>query len=421
MTRTLFALAACLFSAALAPADNWPAWRGPTGQGLCGEKDVPLRWSAKENVRWKVPLPNPGNSNPVVWGDHVFVTVANKGGSERSLLCLNRADGKQRWRKDVTYSEKEKNWDQTWYANSSPATDGERVVVTFGSAGMHCFDFAGEELWKRTDLGKWEHQFGNGSSPVLWGDLVIQWCGPNENPKDGNALLAVNKKTGKDEWRREETYGSWATPVVAAVGGKDQLLLGYSPDRKGKPEEQWGHLKGYDPKTGKELWACRGLSSYVYASPLAADGVAVAASGYGGSALAVKLGGGGDVTADRLWMHPKPAGQRVGSGVIAGGHVYVVDEDGTPHCYELKTGKDRWKDEPKLKGQTWGSLVHADGRLYLLMKNADTLVLAADPKFELLATNSLDRGETTNASVAISDGQVFVRTAKHLYCIEAKK
>jgi outer membrane protein assembly factor BamB len=421
MKRALPALALLVAAATTLAAADWPAWRGPTGQGHCAEKNVPLKWGAKENVKWKVPLAHPGNSTPVIWGDSVFVTMATKGGGERSLYCFARADGKVRWQRDVAYAEKERNWDANWYANASPATDGERVVVSFGSAGMYCYDLDGKELWKRTDLGKFEHPFGNASSPVIYGDLVILWCGVNENAKDRNYLLAVEKKTGKTVWQQDESFGSWSTPLVVTVDGKDQLLVGYSRDVKAQPEANWGSLKGFDPKTGKELWSCRGLNSYVYASPLYANGVAVATSGFGGSALAVKLGGSGDITKDRLWMHPKPATQRVGSGVVVGEHVYMADEGGAPHCYELKTGTDLWKDEEKLKGITWGSMVHAEGRLYLLMRNGDTVVLAAKPAFELLATNALGAGENTNSSIAISNGQVFIRTNKHLWCVEAKK
>src|SRR5215207_2242416 len=211
MLRSSLTVALVTCCAAVASAENWPAWRGPTGQGHSTETNVPLKWNGKEkekaNVKWKVPLAYQGNSTPVVWGDHVFVTQANKGGTERSLICFARADGKVRWQKDVAYAEKEKNWDPNWYANASPATDGERVVVTYGSAGMYCYDFDGKELWKRTDLGKWEDDFGNGSSPVLYGDLAILWCGPNR--KEGrNFLLAVDKKTGKTVWEHDESFAS---------------------------------------------------------------------------------------------------------------------------------------------------------------------------------------------------------------------
>jgi len=417
MTKTVLPLILFAFSTPLLAAD-WPAWRGPTGQGLCEEKNVPLTWSDKENVKWKVPLANPGNSTPVVWGDKIFLTQANTGGTERSLLCFARADGKLLWQKTVAYPQKERNWNETWYANASPVLDGERAVVSFGSAGMYCFDFQGNEVWKRTDLGAWDHSFGNGASPMLYGDLAILWCGPNEN-KGRNYLLAVNKKTGETVWEADQTSGSWSTPLITKVGGQDQLLLPYSKDVKDAPEDRTGFLYGFDPQTGKELWRCQGLNSYCYTSPLYADGVAVMMAGYGGSALAVKLGGAGDITASRLWLHPK-ATQRVGSGVIVGGHVYMMDENGVPHCYDLETGTDQWKVDkrPGSGASTWGSLVHVDGRLLVLMRNGETLVFAAKPTYELLGVNKL-ANEPTNSSLAISNGQIFIRTFKHLWCIEA--
>src|SRR5262249_49466633 len=160
-----------------------------------------------------------------------------------------------------------------------------------------------------------------------------------------------------------------------------------------QPESRAGYLIGFDPKTGKELWRCQGLNSYVYTSALYADGVAVAMSGYYGSALAVKLGGSGDITKDRLWLHPRNT-QRVGWGVIVGDRVYMVDENGVAHCYDLKTGEDAWKGEKQPRGGvTWGSMVHAGGRLYLLMRNGETRVYDASPKYRLLARNSLGAGE----------------------------
>ncbi len=419
MRTCLASLAALVICCSIGRADNWPAWRGPTGQGFCEEKNFPLKWSDKDNVKWKVPLANQGNSSPVVWGDKIFVTQANKGGSERSILCFARADGKLLWQKTVAYAEKEKNWNESWYCNASPTTDGERVIACFGSAGLYCYDFDGKELWKRTDLGKWEHQFGNGASPVLYGDTVIMWCGPNTG-KNRNFLIAVEKKTGKTVWEHDERFGSWSTPLIVKVNGEDQLLLGISDDVKNAPDEKTGHLKGFDPKTGKEIWSCRGLNSFNYTSPLFGKGVVVGMSGYGGSAIAVKVGGTGDITKDRLWKHPRPANQRVGSGMIVGDHVYMVEENGQPHCYELKTGEEVWKAEVR-SGVTWGSMVHANGRLYVLMRNGLTLVFAANPKYELLATNSLGGGEQTNSSLAISNSDIFIRTFKHLWCIGEKK
>lgn len=420
MTR-LATLLILLVVSAPAFAGDWPAWRGPTGQGFCDEKGIPVTWSETENVKWKVPLALQGNSTPVIWGDKIFLTQANKGGSQRSLLCLARADGKLLWQKDVDYAEPERNWDPNWYGNASPALDGERAVVSFGSAGMYCYDFDGKQVWKRTDLGKWEHAFGNGSSAVLYGDLAILWCGPND-PKGRNFLIAVNKKTGETVWEEEQSYGSWSTPLITRVNDQDQLILGYSKDVKGQPDDKTGFLYGFDPKTGKEIWKCQGLNSYCYTSPLYGDGVAVGMAGYGGSALAVKLGGAGDITSDRLWLHPKNT-QRVGSGMIVNGNVYIVDENGVPKCYNLQTGEEQWKVDkrPGSGSTTWGSMVHADGRLYVLMRNGETLVFATKPTYELLAVNKLSGGEQTNSSPAISNGQIFLRTFKNLYCIEAKK
>jgi len=380
--------------------------------GFCEEKNLPVKWSGAENVKWKVALDFQGNSTPVVWRDKIFLTQANTGGTVRSLLCFARADGKLLWQKDVNYPDKERNWNANWYANASPAVDGERVIVSFASAGMYCFDFDGKELWKRTDLGKWQHSFGNAASPVLYHELAILWCGPDaimEDKKPGrNFLLAVNKMTGETVWKHDEKNGSWGTPPIVAVDGNDQLLLGTTP-----------YLKGFDPKTGKELWRCEGLTKYVYNSPLYGNGVAVCMSGYGGAAIAVKLGGSGDITPDRLWLHPKNT-QRVGTGMIIGPHVYIVNENGAPYCYELATGKELWQVETRPGGTTWGSMVHADGKLYILMRNGDTLVLAASPKYEVLAVNSLGKGEQTNSSVVISDGEIFLRTFRHLWCIRAK-
>jgi len=204
------------------------------------------------------------------------------------------------------------------------------------------------------------------------------------------------------------------------VKGVDQLIVGMSRDVKGQPDDKTGYLKGFDPKTGKELWRCHGMNSHVYTSALYADGVAVGMSGYQGQALAVKLGGEGDITQDRLWKHPNNP-QRVGSGVIVGEHVYMVDESGPPRCFELKSGEEVWKAKRPAGTGAWGSMVHAEGRLYVLTRNGETWVFAAKPKYELLAKNSLGGGEHTNSSLAISDGEVFIRTFEHLWCIAAKK
>jgi outer membrane protein assembly factor BamB len=410
MIRNATLLAALLYCTAASAAD-WPAWRGPDGQGHSTEKDLPLKWGPSENVHWKIALPDEGNSTPIVCKDRIFLTQATDKGTRRSLWCLSRSDGKRLWQKDVEYKDKESTHNTNPYCSASPVTDGERVVVSHGSAGMYCYDFDGNEKWKY-DTGKMEHIWGNASSPILHGDLAILWCGPGER----QFLLAVNKKTGEKVWQYDEAggksgtgggsdwIGSWSTPIVVKVGDHDELIL--SMPLK---------LRGFDPKTGKELWWCDGLGKLVYTSPLYADGIVVAMSGYGGPALAVKLGGSGDITKDRLWHHTKGNPQRVGSGVIVGEHVYILSEPGLAQCFELKTGKEVWGSQ-RAGSRSWGSMVAAGARLYVTNQDGTTYVFTANPKYEEPAVNKL--GEHVNASIAVADGELYIRTYKNLWCIK---
>ncbi len=396
-------------------ADNWPAWRGADGMGRCAETDLPVKWSATENVRWKMKLPGAGNSTPVIWGDRIFLTQATDKGLKRGLLCLSRKDGKTLWHKVIEYKEKEPTHDTNPYCSASPATDGERVVVSHGSAGVYCYDFEGKELWHR-DLGKCEHIWGNAASPVLYGDLVILNFGPGER----TFLIAMDRKTGEDVWKVEEPggkrgdkgqsewLGSWSTPTLLKLKERDELVMSWP-----------GVVKAYAPKTGELLWTCQGLAKdesadrLVYTSPLVSAEAVVAMAGYGGPALAVRPGGKGDVTqTHRLWRQPR-ADQRIGSGVLVGEHVYMVTEPGRAECIELKTGKTAWTE--RVGAGAWGSLVHAGDRLYVTNVEGETLVLAAKPKFEVLSRNPLK--ETTKASIAVSDGTIFIRTYEHLWCI----
>ncbi|MCC2668824.1 MAG: hypothetical protein K0Q72_1295 [Armatimonadetes bacterium] len=355
-------------------------------------------------------------SSPIVWGDRVFLTQAlDRDGRQRAVLCFSRKDGKQLWQKSVEYAEKESTYaGEPHYCSASPTTDGERVVASFGSAGVVCYDMEGKRLWQR-DLGKCEQIWGNAASPVIYGDLVIQNFGPGER----TFLTALNKKTGKDVWKVEipggkygtgqpEWTGSWSTPVITQVAGKDQLLLSW-PDA----------LRAYDPRSGRELWSCRGLGKLVYSSPLVGTEAIVAMSGFGGPSLAVRTGGNGDVTdTHRLWQNPTRQPQRVGSGVVVGDHIYILNATGVAQCLDLKTGQEVWSERAGTTG-AWGSMVHAAGRLYATNQQGQTVVLAAKPTFELLATNPL--GERSQSSPAFSNGELFIRTYGHLWCVGAPK
>lgn len=409
------ALSVALCSPA-ARADNWPAWRGPNGDGVSTETALPLTWSATENVKWSIALPDRGNSTPVIWGDRIFVTQAV--GQRRTLMCFDRKKGDLLWQEGPTWKEPEKTHPTNPACSASPATDGERVVAWFGSAGVYCWDFQGKEQW-HVDLGKQEHIWGYAASPIVLGDLCIVNFGPGER----SFLVALNKQTGKEVWRSEtppptvwegagaaqKWTGTWATPVVLKTAQGNQLVLG-DP----------GAVRGFDPATGKEIWHCDGLNPLVYANPLIAGDIVVGMGGYGGSALGVKVGGTGDLTGQRLWQI-KTNSQRIGSGVVKDGMIYMINEPGVVQCIDPKTGAILWHERPKTPGNrgSWSSLVLVGDRLYLVNQAAETAVLKAGPTFEQLATNSLD-GALSNSSIAVSNGELFIRTHKHLWCIAAK-
>ena len=396
-------------------AANWPAWRGPTNDGVTEETNLPLAWSATSNVKWKTPLPDRGNSTPVVWGDKVFVTQAISQENRRTLMCFDKQSGKLFWQSGITCTDAEPTHATNPYCSASPATDGERVIVSFGSA-LYCYDLDGKELWHRDDLGTQKHIWGNASSPVLAGDRIFFNFGPGEK----TVMYCFDKKTGKTLWLHNEPGGSsgeggggkswlgaWSDPLLRKVGNRYELFMTYP-----------GHVVAFDPMNGKELWTCDGLTPLSYNSPLFADGNVIAMCGYGGSALAVKASGSGNVTnKNRIWLQPKVS-QRIGSGVVYEGHHYILSDGGMAECRDLKTGdlvfSERCKG-PGPTGNNWSSLVRSGDKLYAVNQGGDAFVFKAAPKFELLATNSI--GEKVIGSIAVSDGLLFIRGYNNLWCI----
>lgn len=395
----------------LAIGEDWPAWRGPSGNGVSSEKQAPLRWSATQNVRWKIALPGPGNATPIVWGDRVFVACASESGQRRGLYCHHRDDGRLLWKQEIAYAGKEPTHDTNPFCSSSPVTDGKRVVVWHGSAGLFAYDLEGKLLWQR-ELGEFQHVWGNATSPVLFENLVILSAGPGLSA----FVLAVDRETGKDAWRLDvpelksdkvgDYHGSWSTPVITTEGGQPIMFLSI-PTK----------LLAIDPRKGAVRWECDGLSRLVYTSPLWTDELVVAMCGYHGPATAVKRGGQGDVSeTHRLWITEKPNPQRVGSGVIVGQHIYILNEPGIFWCIDAKTGETKWEKRVGKKG-SWSSIVYAAGRLYALNMDGDTFVVEPNPaEFKLLAENPI--GELTRASLALSNGRFYLRTYQHLYCLE---
>jgi outer membrane protein assembly factor BamB len=414
----LTSLVAGLALAGSALAADWLEWRGPQGTGqVPAAGNVPLTWSPTENIRWKVPLDGPGNSTPIVVGDLVVITHAPQDSKIRGIRAYDRNTGELRWKHEVEYAEKEPTHDTNPYCAASPVSDGERIVAWYGSAGVYCYDLAGKELWRR-DLGKVEHIWGYGSSPLVYKNLVVLNYGPGLNA----FVAALDKQTGSEVWRKEfpeqkstkigDYRGSWSTPVVlpAGVAGQNgDLLLLSLPDR----------LYAVDPQTGVDVWSCGGLTkNLVYTSPLIAGDVVVAMCGYTGPAIGVRAGGQGDVTeTHRLWVHPQNP-QRVGSGVVVGDYLYILNEPGIAWCLDPKTGEKKW--EQRIGGAgSWSSMSLIGGKIYVPTTAGTTLVIDPSPEAcKIVAENKL--GELTRGSLAASGKQLFLRTYENLYCIESK-
>lgn len=410
MARALLLFAVTWLATPSLPAEDWLTWRGPHGDGHAAGTGFPLQWSATENVLWKTPLPGPGNSTPVITNNRVFVSASSNTGQLRSLICFDLQTGNQLWQRDVDYTEPEPSHPNNPRCSSSPVTDGQCVVVWHGSAGVFAYDLDGNLLWQR-DLGKFQHIWGNGSSPVIYRDLVILNAGPGLSA----FVVGLDKHTGTDAWRRsfpemvsqkiDEFRGSWSSPAVATIEDNDLLLLSL-PMR----------LHALDPLSGSDIWSCDGLGTISYTSPLATPAAIVAMSGYHGPAMGVRPGGRGNVTdTHRLWIHDEAPPQRVGSGIVVDQYAYILNEPGIAWCIEVTSGEVLWKhrlsDVP-----SWSSFCYADGRLYVNNMAGTTYVLKPDPTECLIeAKNPLD--EPMRASLAFSDGRILIRTYEHLYCI----
>jgi outer membrane protein assembly factor BamB len=416
-------------------AGHWPAWRGPDGTGTCREKKLPLRWSTNQNVLWRVPLPDRGNSTPIVWGKRVFLTQALTKENRRTVMCFDRRDGKLLWQAGTSSAEKDSGGTVNPPCTPSPVTDGQRVIAWFGSAGVFCYDVDGRELWRR-DLGRQSHGWGYAASPVIHRNLCLLNFGPGQR----SFVVALDKRTGKTVWQYDvppiaadakwedfggdlkdwkrlgsptmpEVTGSCATPVVVRTAGHDEVVVSL-PLR----------VMAFAAKTGEPLWSCDGLNTGAYGSPCFGEGVlAVTGSGLRNAAMVIRPGGRGNVTQTHRVWHLTPPGSKscIGSPVMSKGHLYQVTTMGFARCLDLKTGQSVWDERltgTGAKNSSWSSPLLAGDRLYVPNQNGDVFVLRAGPKFECLATNSIG-GEPMNASLAASDGALFLRTDRRLWCI----
>ncbi len=399
-------------------ADNpatWSGFRGPSGMGVSAAKGLPVTWGDSENIAWRTPLPGPGASSPIVFGDRIYLTCytgffvpgeseGNKENLKRHVLAMNRKDGKLVWDTAVAAKlpEEDRIRDHGFAANT-PAADAERLYVFFGKSGVFAFDHDGKELWQ-TDVGSKTHQWGTSASPVLYKDLVFI-----NASVESSSLVALDQKTGKEKWRAKGIQQSWNTPVlITAKSGRQELIVAAK-----------GSVLAFNPDSGEELWSCKtDIGWYMVPSVVAADGVVYCLGGRSGVAgLAVRAGGSGDVTeSHRLWTSVK--GSNVTSPVFLDGHLYWMHEQrGVAYCAKAESGEVVYEQRLERAGQVYSSALLADGRLYYLTRDGRTFVLSAKTGFEELAANNLSDGSIFNGSPAVDGSRLLIRSDKFLYCI----
>ncbi|HEX3727254.1 MAG TPA: PQQ-binding-like beta-propeller repeat protein [Pirellulales bacterium] len=418
MSRSLLVIAVAIL-AAIGPlvvhASDWPQFRGPDGQGHSTSKNVPLTWSETEHIAWKVAIPGLGWSSPSIQGDQIWLTTAVDDAHVLRALAIDRRSGKVLHDVEVFRLEEPGSVHTlNSHASPTPVIDGDRVFVHFGKHGTACLATDGQVVWKTQEL-KYNHGHGPGGSPVVWKDLVIINC----DGTDVQYVIALDRATGAVRWKHERQHISqerktgklevpmaYSTPLLIDIDGRTQMVSLGSDE-----------IVGQDPASGEELWWFT-FSGYSNVSkPVWGRDKLFFASGFGSPVFyAIKPQGRGDITANALaWKVTKGAVVPLDvSPLVVGSQLYTISDPGVAVCYDADDGKQLWQQ--RLTGKFWASPVWADGRIYCLDEAATTSVLADGPKFELLATNKLDG--RAQASPAIVDGAIFLRTDTHLYRIE---
>jgi outer membrane protein assembly factor BamB len=384
-------------------ARYWPRWRGPSGQGLVTGSVYRDSWSPTENILWKTQVPGQGNSSPVVWGDQIFVTTAQQGGSRLSVLAFRRADGRQLWELVVPSKTVGSAHPKNGYASATPTTDGERVYASMGRQGLVAIDLNGKLVWQR-DLGGMDAYHGPAGSPLLYRDRIILY----QDQFAGSFIAAFDARTGRPLWRtaRDANVG-WGTPVAIRAGDHDEIVV-----------NSQNRVYGYDPDTGRELWRCSGSTYEVIPTPVAGHGMVFCSSGRAGPTLAIRPGGRGDVTRSHLvWSSPRGS-PFVPSPILHGDYLYMVNDMASlVTCLEAATGTSVWQGRLGVAQREGfsASPVTVDGKLFFTNDDGETFVLRAGPKFELLHVNRI--GEGVLASPALVDGRWYVRTNRNLIAI----
>lgn len=400
-----------ILAALPATAADITRFRGPGGSGVGETTGLPVRWSATENVVWRTKLPGPGTSSPIVIGKRIYLTSYSgyalddgKGDMNklmRHVQCIERSDGSVVWTKDFKPALPESRYSpgndgQHGYASSTIASDGKHLYVFFGKSGIYCLDMDGKEIW-HAKVGDGTHGWGSSNSPVLYKDLVII-----NASIESNSLVALNKQTGKEEWRVKNISSSWNTPVLVDAAGGTELVLNES-----------NAVLAYDPATGKELWRVTGFGGYVCPSVVAHKDIVYVVRG---EALAIKAGGRGDVTRSHVQWRTRIS-SLVPSPVYHEGRLYCAA--GPMYCLDATTGKELYRNR---LDDFYASALLADGKIFCASRFNGTYVLETGPKFKQLAHNKFaDDNSRTNACPIAHEGCVLMRTDRYLYCLGEKR
>ncbi|HSE21653.1 MAG TPA: PQQ-binding-like beta-propeller repeat protein [Pyrinomonadaceae bacterium] len=414
-TTGLFLIVALSVSAVR--ADNWPHWRGPSMNGVSSEKNLPTKWTREENVIWKLRQPGWSGSTPIIWRDRLFLSVAD--GENLFLWCVDRNKGQTLWTRPLGAGNVKMRKQNM--SSPSPVTDGSGVYVMTGTGVLKGFDFNGKELWSRSiqkDYGEFGMNWGYASSPLLVDDALYVQVLHGMKTDEPSYILRIDKKTGQTRWKVDrptsairESPDSYTTPAVLKYGKTTEIVI-----------TGGDCVTGHDAETGKELWRANGLNPEndpfyrIVASPIVVNDIIYAPTRVK-PLLAIKAGGRGDISSSHvLWSTAN--GPDVPTPVTDGVYFYIVNDRGIVWCLDARTGAEVYGQQRIKPGAYSASPVLADGKIYITSEEGLTSVIKAGPKFEVLAENPLN--EYCLSSPAISEGQIFIRTAEYLYCIGKK-
>jgi len=417
LTRVMSIL--LLASASTLPSsgsDNWPHWRGPQRNGVSTETGLPSHWSAVDNVVWKLSLPETSGSTPIIWEDHVFLNVAQ--GEKLSLWAISRLDGRVLWQRPLDDRNEDKRKGNM--SSPSPVTDGKSVWVMTGTGILTGFDFAGAQLWQRDlqlDYGKFGILHGYSSSPLLYDNTLFVQVLHGFHTDDPSYVLGIDGSTGENLWRVErptdapkEAPDAYTTPALLRVGGQTAIVISGAD-----------YITGHDPDSGKEIWRVGGLNpthnpmQRIVASPVVV-GSRIYAPSRVSPLLALTTTGGAHHQPEVLWSMDR--GPDVPSPIVDQDHVYLLNDKGILWCLDADSGDVVWGPERISSAIYSASPILADGKLYATSEQGLTTVIQAGPQFKVLAENVIE--EYTLASMAVANGQIFLRTAEHLYCLAEK-